>query len=242
MSKTDNRDDFSRAIKQKLAERVAFRCSNPKCRVLTIGPKENENGSVTTGIACHIFAAAPNGPRANPKLSSDERSSINNGIWLCSNCSALIDKDSNAFPPELLLNWKTEAEQETLLNLNHNSSLTNSQTEKKKSINYSLIDNAISDVIRDSKLHNFLNNEDFTQPYYRPILDNLFELLDIIEAHSNEGSPYDSLYEAISAFRVYLALNAFWYNSDGYYILGEDEDPEIPRQLAKNVATELRKI
>ena len=35
------RDDFSPSIKDILAKRVGYRCSNPKCQVLTSGPQEN---------------------------------------------------------------------------------------------------------------------------------------------------------------------------------------------------------
>ena len=50
-------------------------------------------------------------------MTSDERSSIENGIWLCANCATEIDKDPARFPVSLLRQWKTyaEAEAEKLL-------------------------------------------------------------------------------------------------------------------------------
>lgn len=242
MSKNDNRDNFTDKTRTELAKRVAYHCSNPDCRTVTVGPKESEDGSVITGIACHIYAAAPKGPRANPELTSDERSSIDNGIWLCSSCSSLIDKDPDAYPPDLLLTWKRDAEQEARYNLEDNSPQSYHQEEKRKNINYSVIDDAISKVIFDQKLIDFLNNHDFTQPYYRPLLNNLFDLIDIIQEHSNEGSPYDNLLTAIVNFRMCLARNAFWYNPDGYFKLGQKKNPEEPHQLAIIVANSLRKI
>lgn len=240
MSKNENRDNFSAKIRTELAKRVAFRCSNPKCRQLTVGPKESNEGSVSTGIACHIYAAAPNGPRANHDISSDERSAIDNGIWLCSNCSALIDKDPAAYPPNLLLAWKKGAEKEVRDQLENNSLPSYIQTEK--SINYSLIDEAISKVILNRTLIDFLINYDFSQPYYRPMLNDLYDLIDIIRDHSDEGSPYDSLLDAICRFRWYLAQNAFWFNPYGYFLLGTNRNPEEPHNLAIKVAQELRKI
>jgi len=50
------------------------------------------------------------GPRYEPSQSEDERSSIDNGIWLCSNCSAQVDADPAAFSAHLLREWKLGAE------------------------------------------------------------------------------------------------------------------------------------
>ncbi|WP_373496149.1 hypothetical protein [Aquiflexum sp.] len=69
------------------------------------------------GIAAHITAASPNGPRFDPNLTEAERTSIENGIWLCPNCSILIDKDPLSFPKTLLLEWKSESEKEALQKL-----------------------------------------------------------------------------------------------------------------------------
>lgn len=52
-------------------------------RKLTIGPKKEDGGAMTEGIAAHITAAAQGGPRYCSTLSAEERSSIDNGIWLC---------------------------------------------------------------------------------------------------------------------------------------------------------------
>ncbi|GAA0308891.1 hypothetical protein GCM10009087_18650 [Sphingomonas oligophenolica] len=62
-------------------------------------------------MAAHITAAAPGGPRYNPTLTQQERSGSGNGIWLCVQCSNLIDKDASAYPVEILQNWKVKAEE-----------------------------------------------------------------------------------------------------------------------------------
>ena len=41
-------------------------------------------------------------------MTSQERSSFENGIWLCANCSTLIDKDERYYTVELLKNWPQE--------------------------------------------------------------------------------------------------------------------------------------
>jgi len=104
------RDEFSRKTKEDLARRVAYLCSNPKCKKHTIGPKiTSGEGSISIGVAAHITAASIGGPRYNALLSAGERQSASNGIWLCQTCSKLIDTDTIYFTEELLREWKRTA-------------------------------------------------------------------------------------------------------------------------------------
>ncbi|MDD3712433.1 MAG: hypothetical protein PHZ28_02945 [Candidatus Izemoplasmatales bacterium] len=105
-----NRDDFSKSTIETLKARVAHKCSNPSCRAITAGPSADPNKSNNIGEAAHISAAAPGGPRYDSSMFAEERKSIKNAIWLCSNCSDKIDKDSEAYPIALLQEWKSEAE------------------------------------------------------------------------------------------------------------------------------------
>lgn len=56
------------------------------------------------GIAAHITAAAPGigARRYDPSLTSNERSSIENGIWLCRSCDGMVDRDAVRFSVEML--------------------------------------------------------------------------------------------------------------------------------------------
>ena len=108
----NKRDDFTQQIKDKLYERVGGKCSNPNCRKETKGPHSNPTKSVSIGVAAHITAASEGGPRYDSEMSSEERRSIENGIWLCSTCAKMIDSDPDAYPVELLRNWKKMAEDE----------------------------------------------------------------------------------------------------------------------------------
>src|SRR5713101_8543559 len=85
------RDEFPRAVIETLGRRVGFLCSNPSCRQATTGPHEKESAAVNIGVAAHITAASPRGPRYDPSLSADERRSAANGIWVCQSCAKLID-------------------------------------------------------------------------------------------------------------------------------------------------------
>jgi hypothetical protein len=105
------RDDFKGKTKDTLARRVGMRCSNPSCQIPTSGPHSDPNKAISVGVAAHIAAAAAGGPRFDTKMSQPERTSINNGIWLCQNCAKLVDNDETRFAESLLRQWKTAAEQ-----------------------------------------------------------------------------------------------------------------------------------
>jgi hypothetical protein len=104
------RDDFPEDIKRALAARVANQCSNPDCRAVTSGPQTDPSKAVNVGVAAHITAASPGGPRHDPELSPPERQGSLNGIWLCQNCAKLVDNDPDRFTVELLRAWKVVAE------------------------------------------------------------------------------------------------------------------------------------
>lgn len=104
------RDDFTLQTKEILAKRVGMRCSNPSCRKLTSGPRDDPARAVNIGVAAHITAASKDGPRHDSSLSPDARKSIENGIWLCQNCAKLIDSDDQRFTVDMLKEWKRQAE------------------------------------------------------------------------------------------------------------------------------------
>ena len=113
------RDDFPLHVKEELAKRVSCKCSNPGCRQATSGPQSTPCGTVNIGVAAHLTAAAPGGPRYDFSLSAEQRSSSSNGIWLCQNCACLIDRDPNRYTVEKLRGWKSEAEAEAARGLEH---------------------------------------------------------------------------------------------------------------------------
>lgn len=108
------RDNFSQQTLDTLAKRVGIRCSNPGCRKLTTGPRSEPTKIINIGVGAHITAAAPGGPRFDPNLSSEERKSLSNGIWLCQNCAKFIDNDPDRYPVNILQSWKRLAEHAAL--------------------------------------------------------------------------------------------------------------------------------
>lgn len=116
-----NRDDFAKRIIGTLADRAGNRCSNPGCHKSTSGPRTDPTAAINIGVAAHITAAAPDGPRYDPSLTREERSHPDNGIWLCQNCAKLIDNDPVRYPTHLLRQWKAQAEAEALTAIEQNA-------------------------------------------------------------------------------------------------------------------------
>src|SRR5262245_49442036 len=104
------RDDFSASTKDLLARRVGFHCSNPRCDRVISGPDSTGSKAVNIGVAAHISGASPGGPRFDASLTSDQRISAENGIWLCGICAKLIESDVAKYTQEVLVDWKETAE------------------------------------------------------------------------------------------------------------------------------------
>lgn len=102
------RDDFSAKVLMILYKRAGGKCC--RCGAATFGPDTNPHKSVNIGQGAHIAAAAPLGPRYDEKMSPEERSSATNGMWLCSNCHDIIDRDVKEYPTAKLKKMKKEAE------------------------------------------------------------------------------------------------------------------------------------
>lgn len=111
MTRVSQRDDFQSKIKTTLAQRVNYLCSNPACHEFTSGPHSDDNKPLILGVASHICAASPGGPRYDRRQTPQQRSSITNGVWLCLHHAREIDVDAHRFPAELLREWKLQTEQ-----------------------------------------------------------------------------------------------------------------------------------
>jgi hypothetical protein len=105
------RDEFSASTRRSLASRAGYLCSCPSCRVITIGPsREAPDDVAVVGVAAHICAAAPGGPRYDASMSAEQRLAIENAIWLCAKHATLVDRDVVRFTSDVLRFWKSEHE------------------------------------------------------------------------------------------------------------------------------------
>lgn len=104
-----NRDDFLQSTITAMRQRAGEVCSNPECLAPTAAPCGNEKVT-SIGVAAHIHAAAPGGKRYLAGMTREERIHIDNGLWLCSNCSIMIDRDVAVYTAERLFEWRFAAE------------------------------------------------------------------------------------------------------------------------------------
>jgi len=126
------RDDFSQTTKLVLAQRAALICSNPNCEASTGGPQEDPAKALNIGVAAHITAASEGGARYDKSLISEQRSSPENGIWLCQNCAKLVDNDSAAYPTEFIRAWKTIREHNALRSIGQTAPRVHETEEQRK--------------------------------------------------------------------------------------------------------------
>ena len=111
------RDDFTKQTISEIARGVGYRCSNPDCDRPTVGANAAQDGTITIGVAAHICAASPGGPRYDPDQTPEARRHTRNGLWLCQSCGRLIDIDPEKFTIEVLAEWKRSAQNRAFRNL-----------------------------------------------------------------------------------------------------------------------------
>lgn len=108
----DTRDDFTPTTVRLLAQRAGYMCAKPDCKQLTVGPSDDRKSGVTmVGVAAHITAAAEGGPRYDDDLSSEERASEANGVWMCQTHGKLIDDTASRHTVAELKRWKKQHEE-----------------------------------------------------------------------------------------------------------------------------------
>ena len=106
-----DRHDFTASTRTTIAERSGYKCASPTCLAVTVGPaKRDAESSTRVGMAAHINAASPNGPRYLSTQTESERRSAENGLWACETCGKQIDSDESGHTTEELKEWKATAE------------------------------------------------------------------------------------------------------------------------------------
>uniref|UniRef100_A0A1X7UD46 Uncharacterized protein n=1 Tax=Amphimedon queenslandica TaxID=400682 RepID=A0A1X7UD46_AMPQE len=103
------RDDFTKKTVELLSRRSGGRCSMCGCN--TWGPNDKPYSYTNIGKAAHITAAAEGGPRYDSKMDSEMRSSVKNGLWLCSNCHDIVDRNPDLYSVKYLKELKSGAEE-----------------------------------------------------------------------------------------------------------------------------------
>lgn len=107
---TTRPNDFPLRVKDTLAARAGHRCS--VCPAPTIGPGAGPGLVVKDGIAAHITAASPTGPRYDRNMTDEQRRSEENGIWVCTKHGREIDSVASAYSVSALRGLKRSRERE----------------------------------------------------------------------------------------------------------------------------------
>ncbi len=106
---TSRRDNFTEPTRRQIGKQAGWHCSCPWCRRPTVGSNSEGDGVNDIGVAAHICAAAPGGPRYDSDMSPEDRKSARNGVWLCETHARLVDSQDPMFTVELLHEWKRNA-------------------------------------------------------------------------------------------------------------------------------------
>jgi hypothetical protein len=226
----NNRDDFSQSTIETIASRVGYKCSYPSCGADTRGPSSNSLKRISLGEAAHITGASPDGPRYDSNLTSEQRKSQENGIWLCKKHARIIDVDVANYPVQLLRYWKKLAEFKQYCALTgFKYECMNSRTkEALRAIDKSITN--LQNIYDNFKLyydtnfcmcHNFIEvwNLITETPtlYQRPLSDAYNELGESREKFNSNYLEYklDIGPELDKYIKEYFKLIEFTYQSDG---------------------------
>ena len=214
---SNRRDDFSAQVKRTLAERVGYLCSNPSCARPTIGPEgRTKDKSRSVGIAAHIAAASPGGPRYVVEQTSEERSSIDNGIWLCQDCARKIDENDSVYTREELHYWKKTAEQRAERAL-EKSKIHSGKTSFFKKLNY-------VQYVNLPRLAAYVENDrdvQFLQGVNKQVPDDIsyslvYPIEEIIERIDISSATYDdSIIFSDKLIGTTFSINKVFYTKNG---------------------------
>lgn len=109
---TTARDPVPKAQEKVVIARSGNQCAYPGCALeLTVNPQSVGDQPKATGKVAHIAGASPNGPRYDPDMSTPERGSANNLIYLCGTHHDAIDAQLHHHTREFLIGAKKDHEQ-----------------------------------------------------------------------------------------------------------------------------------
>jgi len=223
----ENRDDFPEKTKRALALRANYRCS--LCNITTSGPSEESPSAVINiGVAAHIHAAAPGGRRYDEKMTSEQRSDITNGIWLCANHGTEIDRDEARYAPDVLRKAKLDHEQRVALEIT-GVGIPREETDFV-AIGPNLV--CTGELIGSDKM-------DWQLRIHHFLIGDLCTLISFIERFDNID-PYDRfvLVNGLGDGRQ-LADAPAWKKADTGYLISCRVCKSFPRVSAHNLPTDL---
>jgi len=79
-------------------------CQNPACLATLF--KDIGGDAIHIAEMAHVISASNTGPRADTRLTPEQRARYENLILLCPTCHEIIDKAETSYPEPLLQEWK----------------------------------------------------------------------------------------------------------------------------------------
>ncbi len=92
---------ISNEVMRLLYAHSGNRCAYPDCS----NPIFEDDGQLT-GECCHIKAFSPGGPRYDASQTDEERNGVDNLMLMCSRHHAIVDKNVDRYPVEMLQEYK----------------------------------------------------------------------------------------------------------------------------------------
>ena len=83
-------------------------CAHPKCTNNVIEPATDKSDAAVIAQICHIYAISDDGPRGKAGLTNEELNSPENLILLCPTHHTVVDNQYEAYPAEMLKQWKQD--------------------------------------------------------------------------------------------------------------------------------------
>ncbi len=79
-------------------------CQNPSC--LSELFKNIDGDIIHIAEVAHVISAGDMGPRADARLTPEQRAKYENLLLLCPTCHEIIDKAESSYPEQMLQEWK----------------------------------------------------------------------------------------------------------------------------------------
>ena len=150
------RDEFPENIKRVVSQRAGGRCSFPGCDRQCWLSNSDANKASSVGVAAHINAASPGGPRYDQAQTEQERRGAENCIFLCQSHAHVIDHDEERFPASALREWKFRHEKQIAGEVDHSFALP---TVRVRRLNGITFDGALPRAISQKEVDRLVEHE-----------------------------------------------------------------------------------
>ncbi|XP_064385969.1 uncharacterized protein LOC135334631 [Halichondria panicea] len=245
----NRRDNFSAAVVKILHKRVGGKCC--RCDATTFGPVANNPiKSINIGQAAHIAAAAPGGPRYDPTMTPEERAGVTNGMWMCSNCHDIIDRDVDEYPTAKLRAMRKKAEQRAKAEMGVGTSKGVSETTDGVAVGVSAA--TIVDIRKAKAEIRALNGDKLSESRAEELLESVSFIDPAVDSYLPVvARELIAFYEQLvmhcqQPYVLLEVVRRLWILADAYHTQWTKQDVEaitrVSERVMKSVANERNRI